>query len=231
VRSLYRDPAAVVAKMRTGDEDQDGRRIGKVLNAVGEALHFTAAQKQKAVDAIHFPEYKGSGRREDVLAHIHGKVADWVKRKRPAIEEAEKAYKAVLDLQPAPPPSWVIAAGERVGHMWGKFVAEFRAAPIPKEWKQNGPSPYGDLRWEEIRGEYYRGIDDASQPDKLHAKAAYQTCLQYSSRYQYFDDHSRTCESWLAKNYGAEYHLLDELRASPSRVGMQIDPPPAVLPR
>src|SRR5262249_36772038 len=138
VRSLYRDPAAVAARLKTGDADQELRRLGKVLNAVGEALHFAAFQKQKAVDALRFPEYKGSGRRDDVLAHINGKVTDWIKKKRPAIEEAEKAYKAVLDLQPQPPPRWVIAAGERAGHMWGKFVAEFRAAPIPKEWKQKG---------------------------------------------------------------------------------------------
>lgn len=70
----------------------------------------------------------------------------------------------MLALEPFPPPRWVIASGARVGQMWGKFVAEFRAAPIPKEWKQNGPSPYGDLTWEEIRGEYYRAIDEKSEP-------------------------------------------------------------------
>ena len=26
------------------------------------------------------------------------------------------------------------------------------------------------------------------------------------------------CEEWLSKNYGAEYHLIDEFRGSPSRV-------------
>jgi tetratricopeptide (TPR) repeat protein len=180
VRSLYRDPAAVVAKLKTaeGDEAQAERRLGKVLSAVGEALNFSAAQKQKATDAIRFPEYKGSGRREDVLAHVRGKVAEWMKRKRPALEEAEKEYKQVVDLRPAPPPQWVTAAGAKVGQMWGKFVAEFRAAPIPKEWKQNGPSPYGDLTWQEIRGAYYEAIDLASEPDRKRAKVAYQTCLE-----------------------------------------------------
>jgi hypothetical protein len=34
----------------------------------------------------------------------------------------------------------------------------------------------------------------------------------------YFDDHSRSCEKWLSKNYGAEYHLIDEFRGAPVRV-------------
>ncbi len=39
VRALYRDPAAVAAKLKAagGDEGQDGRRLAKVLTAVGEA--------------------------------------------------------------------------------------------------------------------------------------------------------------------------------------------------
>ena len=179
VRSLYRDPAAVTAKLASagGDEATRSHRLGKVLTAVGEAIFFTGSQKQKAVEVFKFPEYKGSGRRDEVLAHINGKVAAWMNKKRPAILEAEKEYHQVVDLTPLPPPRWVIASGARVGQMWGKFVAEFRAAPIPKEWKQNGPSPYGDLTWEEIRATYYAAIDAASEPDRKRAKAAYDACL------------------------------------------------------
>ena len=151
VRSLYKDPAAVAAKLGAlgGDEGQGARRLAKVLTAVGEAIFFSATEKQKVADALAFPEYRGSGRREDVEAHIKTKVLAWMEKKRPAIEEAEREYRKVVELQPAPPPRWVIASGERVGHMWGRFVAEFRAAPVPKEWRQSGKSPYGDLTWEE----------------------------------------------------------------------------------
>lgn len=218
VRDAFKNPAAVIKKVQE-TSGGDNRRIAKVLTAVGEAMFFFAEQKRKDVDKIRFPEYKGAGTREDVLKHVNGKVADWVKKKRPAIEEAEKEYLKVVKLEPEPPPKWVIAAGSRVGQMWGKFVAEFRAAPIPKEWKGHGVVPgTTDLTYDELRGEYYSKLDEASEPQKQQAKGAFKTCLNYSVKYQFFDEYSRKCEEWLSKNYGAEYHLIDEFRGSPSRV-------------
>jgi TolA-binding protein len=228
VRASWKDPAAAMKKLDAlgDDEGTKTRRIGKVLTAVGESLFYFAEQKRKDVDKIVFPEYKGKGERKEVEKHIATKVKAWMEKKRPAIETTEKEYLKILDLQPAPPPMWVIAAGSRVGQMWGRYVAEFRGAPIPKEWKQKGNSPFGDpndpsappLSWDEIRGAYYASLDQASEGDKQRAKGAYKKCLDYSVRFQYFDEYSRTCEVWLSKNYGAEYHLIDELRGSPSRI-------------
>lgn len=226
VRALYRDPAAVVGKLR-GEGDE--RRLARTLTAVGEALFYAAEQRRKGVDAIKFPAYRGSGRREDVLAHIQTKVDAWMKKKMPAIEEAEREYRRVLDVTPEPPPRWVIASGARVGQLWGRFVAEFRAAPVPKEWLQTGPSPYGDLTWEEIRFAYLAAIDEKSEPYRKRAKEAYKACLSYSTRYQHFDESSRSCEVWLAKNYGAEYHVIDELRGTPSRIAADVPSEPLAL--
>src|SRR5262249_12819860 len=150
----------------------------KVLTAVGEAQFFFAEQKRKDADKIRFPEYHGSGQRDEVLKHVKVKVTDWMKKKQAAIDTAEKEYLKVVQLEPAPPPRWVIASGSRVGQLWGKFVAEFRAAPIPNEWKGHGPVPgAGDLTYDELRGTYYASLDEASEPLKQKAKAAYKTCL------------------------------------------------------
>src|SRR5262249_16927798 len=123
-----------------------------------------------------------------------------------------------------------IAAGSRVGQMWGRYVAEFRAAPIPKEWKGHGIVPgTTDLTYDELRKEWYEKLDEATAPNKLTAKGAFKTCLDDSFKFQSFDAYSRACEHWLAKNYGAEYHLIDEFRPQPRLLGFAM-PPPDPLP-
>ena len=50
-------------------------------------------------------------------------------------------------------------------------------------------------------------------------------------KYQYFDEFSRDCEKWLAKNYKTEYHVVDELRGAPtlSNGGLDDKPPPLII--
>jgi FAD/FMN-containing dehydrogenase len=92
--------------------------------------------------------------------------------------------------------------------MWGQFVKEFRAAPIPDKIRKDV----------EHRQAYYASLDEASEPQKQTARGAFKTCLDYSVTYQYFDEFSRTCEEWLAQNYKSEFHLIDEFRGAPTRV-------------
>jgi tetratricopeptide (TPR) repeat protein len=228
VKSAWSNPEAALKKLTEAypDEAERNKNLGKTLTAVGEALFFFAEQKRSGVDKIRFPEYRGSGAKADVLKHVQTKVADWVKRKRAAIDEADREYQKITELTP-PPPKWTVAGAARVGQMWSKFVAEFRAAPIPKEWKQDGPVPgIEGLTWQEVRLSYHEALDAASEPQKQKAKAAYERCLQTSVRYQHFDENARVCEKWLSKNYGNEYHLVDEFRGSPSRVAAGVGDKP-----
>jgi len=211
VVGLWADPNAAVAKIQGipgEDEGSKQRRLGRALEAVGEAMFYFADKEKAKVDKLKFPEYRGNNSKEDVLKHIGTKVKDWIVKKRPLIEKASSEYKKIVDLQPVPPPRWVIAAGSRVGEMWGGFVKEFRAAPIPDAFRRDV----------EIRQTYYASLDEASEPQKQQAKSAFEICLGYSVKYQYFDEFSRTCEEWLAQNYKNEYHLVDEFRGSPNRV-------------
>jgi tetratricopeptide (TPR) repeat protein len=227
VRGIWSNPDEAISRMKSAYPDEDDsqrtRRIGKALTAVGEAYFMEAEeQKTREVDSLKFPVYNGSGTKEDVLKHITSKVVPWYEKKGKAIEKVEADYKKIVDLKPDAPPRWVIAAGSRVGLMWGNFVDEFRAAPIPKAWKND----------DELRGIYYARLDEASEPIKSkRAKPALQTCLAYSVKFQYFDDYSRNCEVWLGKNYKAEYHVVDELRGSPtlSNSGLDEKNPPLLI--
>jgi tetratricopeptide (TPR) repeat protein len=213
VRSLWGDAKASEAKIMgiAGEDEQSKyRRLAKALTAVGESLFYFAEEKREAAEKIKFPEYKGPGDKEAVLKHIAGPVQDWMKKKRPAIEAAEAEYLKITQLQPQPPPKWVIAAGSQVGGLWGTFVREFRAAPIPAAWKSDT----------ELRNAYYGALDDKSEPIKQKAKGAFETCLKYSVTYQFFDEYSRKCEVWLSKTYKNEYHAIDEFKAAPNNIGV-----------
>lgn len=227
VRGYWSNPGNAEAKIRAAypDEDkgQQDKRLAKALNAVGEAFFYAAEEKRKSdVEPVKFPVYSGPGDKATVMKHINTKVKDWYLKKQAAIVKTEPEYVKILELKPEPPPKWVIAAGSRAGLMWGDLVDDFRRAPIPAAWKNDA----------EIRGTYYDALDSASEPYKVqHAKPALKKCLDLSVKYQYFDEYSRACEVWLAKNYKAEYHVVDELRGAPtlSNSGLDEKAPP-VLP-
>jgi TolA-binding protein len=218
VRGLWTDPAAAAEKIKAAyasdDDAQRERRLGKALGAVGEAFFFAAEERRLAeVEPLRFPEYKGPGDKASVKAHIDTKVKAWYLKKMAAIQKVEPEYAKILDLKPVAPPKWVIAAGSRAGLMWGDFVDDFRRAPIPKTW-----------RGTELEALYNTIIDTASEPYKVeHARPALKKCLDLSTKHQYFDAFSRSCEVWLAKNYKAEYHVVDELRGAPTMPNSGLD--------
>jgi hypothetical protein len=92
--------------------------------------------------------------------------------------------------------------------MWAGFAREFRAAPVPDAIKKDP----------ERAAEYWRALDEASEPQKRTARSAFEVCLSYSAKFQYFDDTSRSCESWLAENYKGQHHRIEEFRGAPTRV-------------
>jgi hypothetical protein len=208
VVATWKDPQRASDSILKSGGDAGPRNLAHAIDSVGEAMFYFAEKKREKLDAIKFPEYKGKGETADVKRHIDTKVKAWMDKKRPMLGDTEVEYKKIVDLQPVPSPQWVIAAGSRVGDMWGQFVEEFRAAPIPAAMKR-------DIMLSQT---YYASLDEASEPIKLRAKGAFGTCLDYSVKFQYFDEYSRTCEKWLAENYKSEFHLVDEFKGDPNRV-------------
>jgi hypothetical protein len=211
VVATWKDPAKasnVIMNIEDEDANAKQRRLGKAISAVSEAMFFFSEKKREKLEALKFPNYTGKGETADVKRHIDTKVRAWIEKKNPLINDATLEYKKIVDMQPLPSPQWVIAAGSRVGNMWGQFVEEFRAAPIPAAMKR-------DIMLSQA---YYASLDEASEPWKLRAKGAFELCLGYSVQFQYFDEYSRSCEKWLAENYKSEFHLVDEFKGDPNRV-------------
>jgi len=198
VLALWKDPRAFQKQMAT--EGDTGRaRLARALMAAGEALFFEAEQKRLAANKETMPAYKGDGSNKDVQRFLQTKVGDFIKKKRSLIEEAENAYTKVLSLD-VPPPRWVIASASRVGDMWGRFAAEFRAAPIPKEWRQKGTLPNSTMTYEELRAIYYEQLDQATAPLVERARSAYKTCARFADKFGQHDEYAARCETWLEKN-------------------------------
>jgi TolA-binding protein len=239
VRKIWGDGTAAQGKIsdayKSESDDQRARRLGKSLDAVGEAMFFASEEKRHdKVDSIPLPVYKGSGSKDDIQKYMGKTLKPWYLKKKDAIAEVDKDYQKITELQPVPPPRWVIAAASRAGMMWGNFVDDFRKAPYPKDWDKKGfvPGTGDTLSWNEIKATYLQGIDDASAPYKEQfAKPALKRCLDDSVKYQYFDEYSRDCEKWLAKNYKTEYHVVDEIRgaATLSNGGLDDRPPPLIV--
>ena len=163
-------------------------RLHRALFAVGEALFFAAEQKRHALESVRVPAYEGAKTREAIRAHIDGKIIPWIKQKQQLVEETEAAYEKIAALEPAP-PRWGVDASARVGMAWARFVAELRAAPIPREWVHDA----------ETRTAYYQALDDASKPQRKRARAAFEKCLSDANEVGYRDELSKHCEAWLAK--------------------------------
>ncbi|MGA2449704.1 MAG: tetratricopeptide repeat protein [Polyangiaceae bacterium] len=239
VLTAWGDGTAALAKVKDAykneNDDQRAHRLGKALDAVGEAMFYAAEEKKhEKIDSIAFPVYKGPGTKDDIKKYMDKTLMPWVHKKQAAIQEGDKEYQKITELQPVPPPRWVIAAASRAGLMWGGFVDDFRRAPYPKEWDKKGfvPGTGDTLSWSEVKANYLEHLDEASEPIKRdNAKPALKRCLDDSVKYQYFDEYSRDCEKWLAKNYKTEYHVVDELRGAPtlSNGGLDDRPPPLLI--
>ncbi len=239
VRALWGDGASVATSLdavyKDASAEDRAHRLGKSLDAVGEAMFFAAeADRHAKVDALPIPPYQGPRSKDDIRRFMDATMMPWAHRKQAAIEGVDREYQRITELRPVPPPRWVIAAASRGGLMWGEFVDDFRKAPYPREWDQPGfvPGTAESLRWSDLRAAYVEGVARASEPFKRDkARPALERCLGDSVTYQYFDEHSRDCERWLGRNYKTEYHVIDELRGAPTQSSGGLDdrPPPLTV--
>lgn len=136
------------------DSPEGMRKLGRALTAVGEArLYLGSVAADKAI----------------AMAITKGDVASY-KAKRAAVEAAERELAKVLEVQPAPSPSTVVAAGVKVARMHAQL-------------------------W----GATYLALGgDAGKIEEDRATAANRTCLSYSAKWQYWVPGVERCASWVA---------------------------------
>lgn len=221
VRDLWAAPGTATSIGGAGEsEDVKMGRVARALDAVGAALFFLADQSRKQnVDTLKFPAFKAAASRapskrlqdmsqpeveqemerrrkenETIKRFIDTDVKQWVDRKRAAIEATDRAYKTVVELQPVPPPRWVVASAARVGQMWDGFVADFQRAPLPG-WMASEP---------ELIETFKSTLEGASEPIRARARAAFSLCQSFAARFQIRDAYASTCDVWMTAHPAAK---------------------------
>jgi tetratricopeptide (TPR) repeat protein len=195
VQMIFKDPQAVVERILRQGPDLGDRRLGKALTALGEAHFFFAERERVKASAIKLPEYRGPADREALKKNL----PDALRARRRAIEQAEAAYTRILNIEPMPPPRWMIEATAQVAGIWADLVNDLRA--IAGSIKKEGAGQNDALV----------AIEGAIDPFFKSALAAAKTCEMHSIRFQHSSEASRRCQAWLTENTPRAHPKIEEL--------------------
>lgn len=184
------------ARSRAVPADDAGRRaLGRSLDALGEALFFFAEEKRLAAAAITLPRSKGTSE------GFRRAMVDYLREQRRAVDEAEAAYRKIVDITPFPPPRWTVDSASRVGELWSAIADSVRAAPFPPEWLGDGPAPGGgNVTRAELRAAFRAQLDEAAAPATERARAAYRTCRALAEKLAVEDELTVRCDDWVARD-------------------------------
>lgn len=175
VTALWSDPQAATREIGgdAPDELPAMRRLGRALTALGEALFFEAEQKAKLAAALIPPRYRGAGTKDASLRHVTGDVKKYVLTRRARVQEAETAYRRILEIKPLPPPHWVVLSAERVGALHEATARSLLSLPKPSA-----------LGSRELELRYRAALFDLVAPDMRRATDAYRTCVDYAVKFR-----------------------------------------------
>lgn len=219
-RQLFGDGSTLDSQLAqsypSDSENQLLRRSAKVRTANGDALVLLAdRERERRLAPLRPPIYTGPRSVDALHRHLTTAASEWMQKRRAAIEEVERLYVAVLELQPVPPPKGVIAAAGAVGKMWADYADDLaRLVPLdayPRTRAAGAPTTTP------TRAEAAAMVAEVRAPilERL-AIPAMRKCVDLSVKYLYTDDRSAACEQWLVKNDPAT-HERSDLAPSPRR--------------
>ena len=213
VRQMFGDGSAVEAQIEKAypaeGDGQHMRRLAKTLTAAGDAMVMLADRNRIArLAPLRPPVFAGPKTVVAINQHLSTKAAEWMVKRRTAIEEIERQYVAVLELRPVPPPKAVIASAAAVGKMWADYADDLsRMVPLDAYPTRRTAQTPPTLP---TRAEAKAALDEIRNPIlQRMAIPALKKCVDLSVKYQYTDDQSRSCEQLLVKNDPSIRELSD----------------------
>lgn len=168
---------------------QDLRGLGRVLTGLGEA-HLLLATIDSAVPPPRAPpDARG--------------LAEWVPARLAEIERFQDALKPVLEIQPVPPPKWVVEAHGEVAVAWTTLhdALVLRSEAL----REKKPADAAAFR-------------DAAASIAPRARAAADAYVTMGAKMQHGSSHLTSIEAWRAAVFPDRYVALEEMIPAPGWV-------------
>jgi hypothetical protein len=171
--------------------------LGRVLTAVGEAQFLLATMKARSQSAQAVPTLPRQRTRAAIAAFLKTRLDPWIERRRAKLESTEQSYRPIVELEPVPPPRWVVAASGEIALGWIGLQQEIAAVA-------SDLAATGDR-------ELAQALRQSTEPVTVRAKAAARSYLGLRAKLQVTTEHGPQIERWLAQTFPRELPPIEEL--------------------
>ncbi|NUP13248.1 MAG: hypothetical protein HOW73_44985 [Polyangiaceae bacterium] len=197
---------------RGADSEMAMRELGKGLSAVGEATFLLARMDDQSAKrpALAAPK-KGSA----LDSWVQGSLSKWLDERNKGEDAIEKTYASILDIQPAPPPRWVVEGAAEVARIRIDVVRDLMKTRV-------------DIA-RALGNEQAAAFDAAMEPSIARAEAAARKYFDLSAKLEWRGERHVMIERWFARRSKKPFHQVVEMFAPPGFVpGMSLAPPDPV---
>lgn len=168
-----------------------------------------AEARFKMGEAI-FAEFKRTPLKIRARRNVQRHIKEMVKKIVKKSEIAARAKNVFEEVIKYGSPTWAIAGLARIGQIYEELYNEIYNVPAPKS--------FNDEQTEIFKG----AMTDRSEPQRIKARDAFETCLREASRLKWFNKWSDLAERRLAELMPEKYRYNAEKRAMPNNFGPDV---------
>jgi hypothetical protein len=213
---LWGDGSAV-GKIKGKDDAEKGLRAAQMTYWVGAAKFYEAETLYEQFLGIEFPtkldfSENKPAKKKDSLRRFQ----DWMKNKQTTLAKTKTRYMDVVENIKGGGAHWAVASASRVGQLYQNFSDALFTAQIPTDVRTG---PYA----EDAVDAYCDELTTAANPLEEESVKAYSFCLDESTKRNWFNEWSRTCEAELGQIRPQDFPSASELHAAPTAVPVILD--------
>ena len=221
--SLWDDGKALASI--AGDGDGGGGTKSQIEAAtkrsVASSFFHLAEQQYESFLSLEFPTgLDFDKRRASVRTKSLARFKGWFTKRTDRGVEANAAYKEIVDSQLD--AHYAIASAARIGQISQNFAHTLYTAEIPRDVRTG--------QWAEDKiMNYCEELENQALPLETASLAAFEVCLETSTKLSWFNEWSQLCEHELGQMRPEAYPTASEIHTAPTKLAPIIDTEPPVL--